>query len=197
MDRLDFDRLHELTFPILYGALLLLTFVLIERLIYYAYLSLRAGRIARAIAASGRDDRSLALVARRRDLFSAAVCEYLAFQRDDAPSRARVDDLSTALVMRVDARLHARLWLIDTIITGAPLLGLLGTIFGIMQTFGALSAGGISDPGEVSRGIGTALQATALGIGTALYGLVSHNALQRQAEHLIGTFKTFLLRVTF
>ena len=84
----------------------------------------------------------------------------------------------------------------STIGTAAPLLGLLGTILGIMQTFTALSAGGISDPAAVSRGIGTALAATAVGIGTALYGLLGHNLLHRQAEYISDRFKVFLLRTT-
>jgi biopolymer transport protein ExbB len=72
----------------------------------------------------------------------------------------------------------------------------LGTILGIMETFTALSEGGVSDPGAVSRGIGTALTATAIGIATALYGLVGHNLLHRQAEHISEGFNGFLLRTT-
>lgn len=65
-----------------------------------------------------------------------------------------------------------------------------------METFHALLAGGISDPGAVSRAIGTALKATAIGIGTTLYGLIGHNLLHRQAGHITDTFKGFLLRTT-
>ena len=122
--------------------------------------------------------------------------EYLTFQRHDGVPRTRVDDLSTALVLRMESRVNARLWVLDTIVTAAPLLGLLGTILGIMQTFTALAAGGVSDPAAVSKGIGTALLATAVGIGTALYGLLGYNLLNRQAEYLSDRFKTFLLRTT-
>jgi biopolymer transport protein ExbB len=192
---LDFDRLHAMTFDALFACLVLLTFVLIERLLYFGYVSLAARRIVRAIKAAGTDPASVLRFDAARDLFSRSLGEYALFQRQDV-TRARVDDLSNALVLQVDAKLHARLWVLDTIVTAAPLLGLLGTIFGIMQTFGSLSAGGISDPAAVSRGIGTALEATALGIGTALYGLLGHNALHRQAEHLLDEFKMFLLRTT-
>jgi hypothetical protein len=44
-------------------------------------------------------------------------------------------------------------------------------------------------PGAVSRGIGTAL------LATALYGLVTHNMLHRYAEYLTTNFKDFLLRL--
>ena len=67
-------------------------------------------------------------------------------------TRGQLEDYSSALYIEVDKKISARLWILDTIITAAQLLGLLGTIFGIMQTFTALSAGGVSDPAEVSRG---------------------------------------------
>jgi biopolymer transport protein ExbB len=90
----------------------------------------------------------------------------------------------------------ARLWILDTIVTAAPLLGLLGTIFGIMETFNALAAGGVSDPAAVSRGIGTALIATAIGIATALLGLLGNNVLNRRAHVMTEDFKGLLLRLT-
>jgi biopolymer transport protein ExbB len=95
----------------------------------------------------------------------------------------------------VDKKISARLWILDTIVTAAPLLGLLGTILGIMETFTALAQGGVSDPGEVSRGIGTALIATAIGIATALLGLFGNNVLNRYANALIEDFKSYVLRI--
>jgi biopolymer transport protein ExbB len=193
---LDYDRLHALTFNALYVCLALLTFVAIERLLYFSYLALRAWRIRAAISAAGFDPVHHIASLAANDVISSAVREYIDFQKHEAVPRERVDDLSNALFVRVDSRINARLWILDTIVTAAPLLGLLGTILGIMQTFTALAAGGVSDPAEVSRGIGTALLATAIGIGTALYGLVGLNMLSRFAEYLIDRFKVFLLRTT-
>jgi biopolymer transport protein ExbB len=96
----------------------------------------------------------------------------------------------------MDSIISARLWVLDTIVTAAPLLGLLGTILGIMDTFSALSAGGISDPAAVSRGISAALLATAIGIGTALFGLLGHNILHRISDVILEEFKSFLLLST-
>ena len=193
---MDFDRLHALTFEALYICLGLLTFVLIERLLYFGYLTLRAWRVRASINAGGEISDRHPPGSNARDVISASVREYIAFQQHADVSRPRVDDLSNALFLRVESRVNARLWILDTIVTAAPLLGLLGTILGIMQTFTALAAGGVSDPAAVSRGIGTALLATAVGIGTALYGLIALNLLSRQAEYLIDRFKTFLLRST-
>jgi biopolymer transport protein ExbB len=85
-------------------------------------------------------------------------------------------------------------WIVDTLVTAAPLLGLLGTILGIIDTFQALATSGISDAGAVSRGIGTALFATALGIAIALVGLLANNFFQDQVERIVACVKLVLLR---
>jgi biopolymer transport protein ExbB len=56
-------------------------------------------------------------------------------------------------------------------ITGSPLLGLLGTVLGIMNSFTTMAQKGVSDIAEVSKGIAFALEATALGIAVSLVAL--------------------------
>lgn len=190
------ELLHELAIDAIYAAFVIGTFVVLERLLYFFILSRRASRLGAAVertrAAELKGQPELA----RGDVLSQAVAEYAAIQAERSTTRAQSEDLSAALFIRVDGRVNARLWILDTIVTAAPLLGLLGTILGIMDTFGALASSGISDPGAVSRGIGVALFATALGIGTALYCLVWHNLLHRVAENITEDFKSFLLRAT-
>lgn len=62
-----------------------------------------------------------------------------------------------------------------TITTAAPLLGILGTVLGIIQSFSAL--GGATAIYEVSAGIGQALISTAAGLIVALCALLPHNVL--------------------
>ncbi len=195
---MTFDRalFHDISIDALYAGLVLLFFVIVERSLYYAYLGLRARRISRQIVPQPAGAAASLPVFTGGDVLSRSMAEYVNVQQRDHASRTVVEDLSAALFLEVDGRVSARLWILDTIVTAAPLLGLLGTILGIMDTFNALSSGGISDPAAVSRGIASALLATALGIGTALFGLLGHNILHRQAENISETFKTFLLRTT-
>ena len=54
---------------------------------------------------------------------------------------------------------------------------------------------GATDSGD-SRGISAALLATAIGIGTALFGLLGHNILHRISDVILEEFKSFLLLST-
>ncbi|HEY9248779.1 MAG TPA: MotA/TolQ/ExbB proton channel family protein [Rariglobus sp.] len=73
-------------------------------------------------------------------------------------------------------------WL-DTCITAAPLLGLLGTVTGMMATFGALGEGDIgASAGKITGGVGEALIATACGLVIAIIGLFPYNILSARIE---------------
>lgn len=195
---LSHDFLHTLSIDLLYAGVVILTLVIVERLLYYGYLGIRKRGIARSIdlAITADPSHPWPKIPAGGDVLSRSMWEYVEAQRQGDIARTRIEDLSAAMFLRVDGRVNARLWVLDTIVTAAPLLGLLGTILGIMDTFNALSAGGISDPGAVSRGIGSALFATAIGIGTALYGLIGHNVLHRFGELITEDFKGFLLETT-
>jgi biopolymer transport protein ExbB len=192
---MNFQLYHELTFDALYACVGILVFVILERCIYLTYLTLRSGSLIRALSRDS-DVRLKPQDITARDPISHAVVRYLELGSRTGVSREQLEDFSSALYIQVDKRVSARMWILDTIITGAPLLGLLGTIFGIMQTFTALAQGGVSDPAEVSRGIGLALTATAIGIATALLGLLGNNVLNRRALLLTEDFKFFCLRLT-
>ena len=186
----DTAYFHHLCIIVLYGAGAILTFVLVERLVYYIVLNIRVGSLSSVVQGTAKTpDKILA----RRDLLSRTLNEYIIAQKFSGISRNRLEDLSAAMFIKVTGRIEARLWILDTIVTAAPLLGLLGTILGIMDTFNALSSGGISDPAAVSRGIASALIATAIGIGVALYGLLAHNLLHRISDHLTEELKRLIL----
>jgi biopolymer transport protein ExbB len=67
------------------------------------------------------------------------------------------------------------LWVLETIVTAAPLLGLLGTIVGMMNSFKLISGDNLVDPAGVTGGVAQALIATALGLLIALIALFAFN----------------------
>ena len=73
--------------------------------------------------------------------------------------------------------LEKRVEVIDTVITAAPLMGLLGTITGMMASFEVLSEKGVNEPNAITGGVAEALIATATGLIIALICLVAYNYL--------------------
>lgn len=72
-------------------------------------------------------------------------------------------------------RMKQGLPILDTIITMAPMLGILGTVLGIIESFDLLGSSGIEDPKAVTGGIAQALITTAAGLSVAIMTLVPFN----------------------
>lgn len=68
----------------------------------------------------------------------------------------------------------------------APLLGLLGTVTGMIATFHVITLYGAGDPRMMSGGISEALVTTMLGLSVAIPIMLVHTFLRRQVEHIIG-----------
>jgi biopolymer transport protein ExbB len=83
--------------------------------------------------------------------------------------------------------------ILSTVITASPMLGILGTVTGIIQSFELL--GGtrtLVDPRDVSAGIGEALITTAAGLVIALFALFPYMVFRAQAERALGRFEAIV-----
>ena len=88
-----------------------------------------------------------------------------------------------ALAFRAGRRDARGLVIVSTIITAEPMLGILGTVTGIMRTFRALNAaGGTANPLAATAGIGEALITTAAGLVASLVLLFPYNVLDSRVE---------------
>ncbi len=87
--------------------------------------------------------------------------------------------------------LTKRLGWLDTIITIAPLLGLLGTVTGMISAFNVIaSREGISTPTAITGGVAEALIATATGLAIAITTLVGYNYLQERIKNIVAEIET-------
>ena len=101
-------------------------------------------------------------------------------------------------VMLIVPTLDRRLWVLDTVVTLAPLLGLFGTIIGMFHAFHILAQPGHA-PAEVTAGVADALVATAFGIFIAMLGLTGFNALSNQVRlivHQLDSMKMMIVNRT-
>ncbi len=126
-------------------------------------------------------------------LFTAALIEPSDAQRENCAGH-----LEEAVMHEVPT-LDRSLWVLDTVITLAPLLGLFGTIIGMFGAFAVL--GDVQNgAGQVTGGIAEALIATASGLLIAMIGLVFFNWLNtkvRSIVHQMETIKLMLLNRRF
>jgi biopolymer transport protein ExbB len=114
---------------------------------------------------------------------------------DRAHPTERIEGFLEESFMHEVPRLDRSLWVLDTIITLAPLLGLFGTIVGMFQAFSVL--GDVqNNQTAVTGGIAEALIATACGLFIAMLGLIFFNWLNsrlRIVVHQLETLKIMLV----
>ncbi|VEN74600.1 putative biopolymer transport protein ExbB-like [Candidatus Desulfarcum epimagneticum] len=79
---------------------------------------------------------------------------------------------------------------IDTMITAAPLLGILGTVTGIIASFKAFGGYGLDNPAAVMAGIAQALVTTAFGLGIAIFSVFPYNYFYSRIESAATEIET-------
>lgn len=75
--------------------------------------------------------------------------------------------------------------ILGTIVTISPLLGLLGTVRGMIRAFNVVALVGVGEPGAMAAGISEALYTTAFGLGIAIPALVFYNYFTHRTDRLI------------
>jgi biopolymer transport protein ExbB len=89
------------------------------------------------------------------------------------------------------ARLKRFLPVLDTIVTLSPLLGLLGTVTGMIAAFGIMGQSGMNSPHAITGGVAEALIATAVGLGIAIAALVPLNFFNSRIDTMHETIERY------
>lgn len=98
-------------------------------------------------------------------------------QRDCSPTKA----MEASAILEL-TKMKRGLPALDTVITLGPLLGLLGTIIGMIDSFGIMSESGLGNPHAVTGGVAEALICTAAGIFVAVTTLIPYNIFLSRVE---------------
>ncbi len=88
-------------------------------------------------------------------------------------------------------RMRSNMGVLDTMITVAPLLGIFGTVLGIIVSFDMLGTSGIEDPRAVTAGIAQALITTAAGLGISILSVFPYNYFNTKVENAAGLIEKY------
>ena len=115
---------------------------------------------------------------------------------DADPQRAtlRMGHVENALqraVAEQTLRYEAKMVLLGSIVTGAPFLGLLGTVWGVMDAFGGISSGGSTSLQSLAPGVSGALLTTVAGLLVAIPTVFGYNYLLQQARLSVVELENF------
>jgi len=154
--------------------------VVIERLLFLWRIKMsRRPQIVKAILTDvqhGNIDKAIKEGQDCQDYVAASLV-YGLTHREDALANALMQAASIEL-----KRFSRGLVVLDTTITVAPLLGLLGTVTGMIHAFGLLGSSELQTPTVITGGIAQALIATACGLAIAIIALIPFNYLNARLE---------------
>lgn len=175
--------------PLLLCSVISVTIV-IERFLFWR--RLRSGDLAEQVlrlVEAGQREEALALTRGRDDPLLRVLAEGIE-HGNPSPGEAM-----EAAALAELPRMKQFLPVLDTIVTLAPLLGLLGTITGMISSFGIMSLAGIGQPHAITGGIAEALIATATGLSVAICTLIPYNYFQAKSERKIEEIETYASRL--
>jgi biopolymer transport protein ExbB len=101
--------------------------------------------------------------------------------------REQLELMLDEVVLRESSKLESLVWLVRIVSVVAPLMGLLGTVTGMIKTFQSITLFGAGDPRMMAGGISEALVTTMLGLVTAIPLVLMHAALANSTKKIVDT----------
>ena len=103
----------------------------------------------------------------------------------------RIDRSLDSIIAREGQRIENGLGVLSVVATASPFIGLFGTVWGIMNTFGRISSEGNANLAVVAGPISEALFATAIGLAAAIPAYMAYNKFSIDAGKYTGRLETF------
>ena len=119
-----------------------------------------------------------------RELFEAGVKQL------DGP-KSLIEEHLQSVLLRQQQHYERRLPLLAVIATAAPLMGLLGTVVGMVKTFALITVFGTGNAGKLASGISQVLVATELGLIVAIPTLIAHGFLAHRIQRNLSTLERY------
>jgi biopolymer transport protein TolQ len=104
---------------------------------------------------------------------------------------SRIDRALDSLIARESQRVENGLGVLSVVATSSPFIGLFGTVWGIMNAFGAIASAGNTNLTTVAPAISEALFATAIGLFAAIPAYIAYNKFSIDAGKFTGRLESF------
>jgi biopolymer transport protein ExbB/TolQ len=184
------------TYPLILMSVISVTVVL-ERLWSLKNISSLTLRISESLVEPlKKGQRDLAVVICKQNSDSPVGRIMLNILNHDTSARPELtNSIATEAMFEEAQRLKKNLWILGTVASSAPFIGLLGTVVGIIKSFESMAVAGTGGFAVVAAGISEALVATALGLGVAIIAVIFYNYFQTRIAGLNGLFRIQVAKI--
>lgn len=125
-------------------------------------------------------------------LLQAALVAYRRYGQGNHTARiGHVENALQRAVNEATARYEDKMVVLGSIVTGAPFLGLLGTVWGVMDAFGGIATEGTAGIGQLAPGVSGALLTTVAGLLVAIPSVFGYNYLLTRAKVMVVELENF------
>ncbi len=193
------DIIHKgaiATYPLILLSIISVTVVL-ERLWSLRNISSITLRITESLLEPiKKGQRDLAIAICRQNSHSPAGRIFLnMLDREGSRQLETANTFATEALFEETQNLKKHLWILGTVASSAPFIGLLGTVVGIIKSFESMAIAGTGGFAVVAAGISEALVATALGLAVAIIAVIFYNYFQIRISNLNGLFRIQVAKV--
>jgi len=193
------DIIHKgaiATYPLILMSIISVTVVL-ERLWSLKNIGSITLRIAESLLEPiKKGQRDLAIAICKQNSQSPAARIFLnVLEREGSQGLDTASTLATEAMFEETQKLKKHLWILGTVASSAPFIGLLGTVVGIIKSFESMAVAGTGGFAVVAAGISEALVATALGLAVAIIAVIFYNYFQTRIATLNGLFRIQVAKI--
>jgi biopolymer transport protein ExbB len=178
------------TYPLIVMSIISVT-VIFERLWSLRNIGSATVKITESIlepAKKGQRDLAIAICKQNSNCPAGRIFLNV-LEREGGARLETANNAATEAMFEETQKLKKHLWILGTIASSAPFIGLLGTVVGIIKSFESMSIAGTGGFAVVAAGISEALVATALGLGVAIVALIFYNYFQTRIATINGLFR--------
>ena len=143
-----------------------------------------------------KGQRDLAIAICKQNSQSPAARIFLnVLEREGSKGLDTASTFATEAMFEETQKLKKHLWILGTVASSAPFIGLLGTVVGIIKAFESMAVAGTGGFAVVAAGISEALVATALGLAVAIIAVIFYNYFQTRISTLNGLFRIQVAKI--